>query len=192
MAPLRRDADLAGALLAAQQRHRASRRELRSDDRRSGRARRPTSTQPVEVLHEMMARVGERIAYKAGVSTVETTAAEALGARRRRGAGQRARLHRLLPPPRRSARYVSGYLRNDDAELLCRPRQPFLGRGLDTRARMGRLRSCQPDLPRGDHLRVAVGLDYRDAAPVSGRRMGLATPRMTVEASSDRLAQFLF
>ena len=35
-------------------------------------------TQRVMVLHELMARVRARIAYKTGVSTVDTTAAEAL------------------------------------------------------------------------------------------------------------------
>ena len=29
----------------------------------------------------------------------------------------------------------------------------------------------------------ALGLDYRDAAPVSGRRVGFGDARMTVEAS---------
>jgi len=56
----------------------------------------------VGVLHEVMARVEERIAYKTGVSTVETTAAEAL----ERGAGvaqdHAHAFHRLLPPPRHS------------------------------------------------------------------------------------------
>jgi hypothetical protein len=37
--------------------------------------------------------------------------------------------------------------------------------------------------PRGDSLRVAVGLDYRDAAPVSGRRIGFGDAKMTVEAA---------
>jgi len=37
--------------------------------------------------------------------------------------------------------------------------------------------------PRGDSLRVAVGLDYRDAAPVSGRRVGFGDAKMSVEAS---------
>jgi transglutaminase-like putative cysteine protease len=56
----------------------------------------------VAVLHEVMKRVGERVAYRTGVSTVETTAIEALARGRRRGAGHRARLHRGLPPARRA------------------------------------------------------------------------------------------
>ena len=59
-------------------------------------------TQSVVALHELMERVGKRIAYKTGVSTVDTTAVEAL----ERGAGVaqelRACLHRLLPPSRRA------------------------------------------------------------------------------------------
>ena len=35
-------------------------------------------TQRVTVLHELMERIGRRIAYKTGVSTVDTTAIEAL------------------------------------------------------------------------------------------------------------------
>ena len=80
------------------------------------------------------------------------------------------------------ARYVSGYLRNDDPEL-------HVGRtshswaeawvpgldwvGFDPANNMS---------PRGDSLRVAIGLDYRDAAPVSGRRVGFGDARMSVEA----------
>ena len=74
-------------------------------------------TQRVMVLHELMKRVGERIAYKTGVSTVDTTATEAL----QRGAGvAQDAAHVFIAACRRlgvPARYVSGYLRNDDPEL---------------------------------------------------------------------------
>ena len=141
------------------------------------------STQRVMVLHEVMARVGRRIAYKTGVSTVETTAIEALA----RGAGvAQDTAHVFIAACRRlgvPARYVSGYLRNDDAEL-------HVGRTSHSWAE-----AWVPGLdwvgfdpangisPRGDSLRVAVGLDYRDAAPVSGRRVGFGDAKMTVEAS---------
>jgi transglutaminase-like putative cysteine protease len=137
----------------------------------------------VTVLHEVMKRVGERIAYKTGVSTVETTAAEALA----RGAGvAQDQAHVFIACCRRlgvPARYVSGYLRNDDPEL-------HVGRTSHSWAE-----AWVPGLewvgfdpannisPHGDSLRVAVGLDYRDAAPVSGRRVGFGEARMTVEAS---------
>ena len=38
--------------------------------------------------------------------------------------------------------------------------------------------------PRGDSLRVAIGLDYRDAAPVSGRRVGFGDAKMSVDAEA--------
>ena len=139
-------------------------------------------TQSVVALHELMERVGKRVAYKTGVSTVDTTAAEAL----ERGAGvAQDSAHVFIACCRRlgvPARYVSGYLRNDDAEL-------HVGRTSHSWAE-----AWVPGLdwvgfdptngisPRGDSLRVAVGLDYRDAAPVSGRRTGFGDAKMTVEA----------
>jgi len=80
------------------------------------------------------------------------------------------------------ARYVSGYLRNDDPEL-------HVGRTSHSWAE-----AWVPGLewvgfdpannisPRGDSLRVAIGLDYRDAAPVSGRRVGFGDAKMSVDA----------
>src|SRR4029077_10000530 len=80
-------------------------------------ARAAEPTERVTVLHEVMERVGKRIAYKTGVSTVDTTAAEAL----QRGAGvAQDTAHVFIACCRRlrvPARYVSGYLRNDDADL---------------------------------------------------------------------------
>jgi transglutaminase-like putative cysteine protease len=146
-------------------------------------ARAAEPTERVMVLHELMKRVGERIAYKTGVSTVDTSAVDAL----KRGAGvAQDTTHVFIAACRRlgvPARYVSGYLRNDDAELR-------VGRTSHSWAE-----AWVPGLdwvgfdpangmsPRGDSLRVAVGLDYRDAAPVSGRRIGFGEAKMTVEAA---------
>ncbi len=137
----------------------------------------------VEALHELMQRVAGRIAYRTGVSTVETTATEALA----RGAGvAQDQAHIFIACCRRlgvPARYVSGYLRNDDAAL-------HVGRSSHSWAEawVPGLQWVGFDVanamsPRGDSLRVAVGLDYRDAAPVSGRRVGFGDARMTVEAT---------
>lgn len=139
-------------------------------------------TQRVVVLHELMARVGKSIAYKTGVSTVDTTAVEAL----RRGAGvAQDHTHIFIAACRRlgvPARYVSGYLRNDDPAL-------HVGRTSHSWAE-----AWVPGLdwvgfdpangisPRGDSLRVAIGLDYHDAAPVSGRRVGFGEANMRVDA----------
>jgi transglutaminase-like putative cysteine protease len=140
-------------------------------------------TQRVAALHELMEQLRRRMSYKTGVSTVETTAAEALA----RGAGvAQDDAHVFIACCRRlgvPARYVSGYLRNDDPEL-------HVGRTSHSWAE-----AWVPGLdwvgfdpangisPRGDSLRVAVGLDYRDAAPVSGRRVGFGDAKMSVSAS---------
>ena len=113
---------------------------------------------------------------------METTALEALA----RGAGvAQDDAHVFIACCRRlgvPARYVSGYLRNDDPEL-------HVGRTSHSWAE-----AWVPGLewvgfdpannisPRGDSLRVAIGLDYRDAAPVSGRRVGFGDARMSVDA----------
>ena len=139
--------------------------------------------QRVAALHEVMARVGKKLAYKSGVSTVDTTASEALA----RGAGvAQDSAHVFIACCRRlgvPARYVSGYLRNDD---------PALHVGLTSHSWA---EAWVPGLdwvgfdpangisPRGDSLRVAVGLDYHDAAPVSGRRVGFGDAKMSVSAS---------
>ena len=141
------------------------------------------ASQRVAVLHEVMDRIGRRIAYKTGASTVDTTAAEALA----HGAGvAQDDAHVFIACCRRlgvPARYVSGYLRNDDPKL-------HVGRTSHSWAE-----AWVPGLewvgfdpangisPHGDSLRVAVGLDYRGAAPVSGRRVGFGGAKMTVDAA---------
>ncbi|HYD08092.1 MAG TPA: transglutaminase family protein, partial [Reyranella sp.] len=140
-------------------------------------------TQRVMALHELMKRVDERIAYRTGVSTVETTAVEALA----RGAGvAQDATHVFIAACRRlgvPARYVSGYLRNDDPALhVGRCSHSWAEAWVEGLEWVG-FDPANGISPRGDSLRVAVGLDYRDAAPVSGRRVGFGDARMTVEAT---------
>jgi transglutaminase-like putative cysteine protease len=140
-------------------------------------------TRRVGALHELMKRVRDRIAYKTGVSTVDTTAAEALA----RGAGvAQDHAHVFIACCRRlgvPARYVSGYLRNDDPELhVGRTSHSWAEAWVPGLEWVG-FDPANDISPRGDSLRVAVGLDYRDAAPVSGRRVGFGDARMSVEAS---------
>ena len=136
------------------------------------------------LLHELMARIQERIAYKTGVSTVDTSAAEALA----RGAGvAQDHAHTFIACCRRlgiPARYISGYLRNDDPELrVGRTSHSWAEAWVPGLEWVG-FDPANGTSPRGDHLRVAVGLDYRDAAPVSGRRVGFGEAKMTVDAES--------
>jgi transglutaminase-like putative cysteine protease len=137
----------------------------------------------VAALHEVMDRVSRRIAYRTGVSTVDTTAAEALA----RGAGvAQDTTHVFIACCRRlgvPARYVSGYLRNDDPELHVGQTSHSWAEawvpGLDW---VG-FDPANGISPRGDSLRVAIGLDYREAAPVSGRRVGWGDAKMSVSAT---------
>ena len=136
----------------------------------------------VAVLHELMERVRTRVAYKTGVSTVDTTAAEALA----RGAGvAQDEAHIFIACCRRlgvPARYISGYLRNDDPELqVGRTSHSWAEAWVPGLEWVG-FDPANAISPRGDSLRVAVGLDYHDAAPVSGRRVGFGGAKMSVEA----------
>ena len=137
----------------------------------------------VMVLHQVMERVGKALRYKIGVSTVETTASEAL----KRGAGvAQDSAHVFIAACRRlgvPARYVSGYLRNDDPELhVGRTSQSWAEAWVPGLDWVG-FDPANGISPRGDSLRVATGIDYHDAAPVSGRRIGFGEAKMSVSAS---------
>jgi transglutaminase-like putative cysteine protease len=139
-------------------------------------------TQSVVALHELMDRVGKHMAYETGVSSVDTTAIEALA----RGAGvAQDTAHVFIAACRRlgvPARYVSGYLRNNDAELrVGRTSHSWAEAWVPGLDWVG-FDPANGTSPRGDSLRVAIGLDYHDAAPVSGRRVGFGDAKMTVEA----------
>ena len=146
-------------------------------------------TERVAVLHEVMKRVGQRLAYKTGVSTVETTAAEALA----QGAGvAQDHTHVFIACCRRlgvPARYVSGYLRNDDPELhVGRTSHSWAEAWVPGLEWVG-FDPANDISPRGDSLRVAVGLDYRDAAPVAGARSGGGAEDLAVEVSVSETQQ---
>jgi len=146
-------------------------------------ARAAEPTERVMVLHQLMKRVGERIAYKTCVSTVDTSAVDAL----KRGAGvAQDTTHVFIAACRRlgvPARYVSGYLRNDDRELRVGATSHSWAEAWVAGLDWVGFDPANDISPRGDSLRVAVGLDYRDAAPVSGRRVGFGDAKMSVEAA---------
>lgn len=140
----------------------------------------------VPMLHDLMRRIHETVEYRLGESDVTTPAAEVLA--RRAGVCQdHAHLFiaccRSLGVP---ARYVSGYM---SAERLAgRPpashgwaeaQIPYLGWvGFDPANSIS---------PTGDYLKLAVGLDYVEAAPVTGRRVGLGDAAMEVSVTYRRM-----
>ena len=121
---------------------------------------------PLASLHALSARVREAIAYAVGATGPTTTAEDALALGR--GVCQ-DHAHAFIAAARRlgvPARYVSGYLKMDDREeqdathAWAEARVDGLGWvGFDV---------SNGHSPDERYVRLATGLDYRDAAPVSG------------------------
>ncbi|MBC7987731.1 MAG: transglutaminase family protein [Sphingomonadaceae bacterium] len=140
---------------------------------------------PLERMHLIMARLLETIRYVPTLDAVERDAASAFHASS--GVCQ-DHAHIFCAIARETgipARYVSGHLfRRDGLELQ--------------EASHAWAEACIPDLgwvgfdpangisPDDAYIRVACGLDYRDAAPGAGRRVGGGEERLKVDV---RVAQ---
>lgn len=120
-------------------------------------------------LDEMAGAIVDKVPYARGNTAVDTPASDAflLG----NGVCQ-DHAHIFIAACRRlglPARYVSGYLFTEDGSLMESHAwadvwvQAIGWRSIDVSNR------C---LTGGQHVRLAVGLDYRDACPVSGMRVG--------------------
>jgi len=134
-------------------------------------------------LHRLLAAVHQAVDYAPGPTGASTTAAEAFALRK--GVGQdlahvfiAAARHLEIP-----VRYVSGYYWRPDASVQeaghawVEARVPDLGWvGFDPAHGIAVTET---------HLRVAIGLDYLDAAPVRGSRTGGGTETMTVRVRVD-------
>lgn len=132
----------------------------------------------IDRLHGLSALIRERVEYLVGVSRSDWTAEDAVGA----GKGVcQDHTHifvtcaRLLGVP---ARYVSGFLMMDDradqeaTHAWAEAHVDGVGWiGFDIS------NGISPDTR---YVRVATGLDYRDAAPVRGLRVGGATENLSV------------
>ncbi|WP_420962210.1 transglutaminase family protein [Brucella sp. IR073] len=139
----------------------------------------PAADDRLSLLHALMGTIHGRIAYVPGATHVGTDAESAL----QNGEGvcqDHAHVFlaaaRLLDIP---ARYVSGYLMMEGVEeqtashAWAEAHVPGLGWvGFD---------AANCICPNERYVRIACGLDYRDAAPVSGVRFGSATERLAVE-----------
>ncbi|MDL5030296.1 transglutaminase family protein [Pelomonas sp. APW6] len=125
----------------------------------------------VEGLAQLMGALAGRMPYTPGATDVATAATEAFASGHgvcQDHAQVFVSLARLLGLP---ARYVSGYLATDAAHVASHAwAEVRLQRG----AEVGWLgfdvsNQC---LANGRHVRLAVGLDYLDACPVRGMRLG--------------------
>lgn len=134
--------------------------------------------EPLPRLHALMGRIRERVEFRTDATDAETRASEAFA----QGYGvcqdhahiMIASCHLLGLP----ARYVAGYLWVHDDDLSpashawCEVFVPDLGWvGFDVANRI-----C----PNEQYVRVAIGRDARDAAPVRGIRQGGAVESLNV------------
>ena len=123
----------------------------------------------LDVLHDLMAAIRDRVVYETGVTNAGSTAAEAFAAGR--GVCQ-DHAHIFIGCARRlgvPARYVSGYLYDGDATHAAGHAwaTAWVGDlgwvGFDVSNRI-----CATER----HVSLAVGLDYDSASPVRGVRTG--------------------
>lgn len=155
----------------------AGMRGLLRDVRKDGR-------DTLETLHALSARIIEKVAYRTGVTGVDTMAEDALA----QGQGvcqDHAHLFigisRALGIP---ARYVSGYLMMDDrveqeaTHAWAEAHVENLGWvGFDVS------NGISPDQR---YVRVATGRDYRDAAPVTGISIGSTSAELSVAVAVEQ------
>ncbi|PYE88267.1 transglutaminase family protein [Phyllobacterium leguminum] len=144
----------------------------------------PAGGDRLAVLHALMNTIHAQVAYVPGATDVETDAESAL----RNGKGvcqDHAHIFisaaRLLDIP---ARYVSGYLMMDGvidqtaSHAWAEAHVAGLGWiGFD---------AANDICPNERYVRIACGLDYRDAAPISGMRFGSAAERLAVEINVEQ------
>ncbi|WP_223420771.1 transglutaminase family protein [Tateyamaria pelophila] len=136
------------------------------------------SDNALETLHGLSDQILNRVPYSTAQSSSELSAEDVL--REGRGVCQ-DHAHVFITVARAlgfPARYVSGYLMMDDraeqdaSHAWAEANLPGLGWvGFDIS------NGISPD---GRYVRVATGLDYRGAAPISGMRYGNAVEDMTV------------
>jgi len=135
--------------------------------------------EPLERLHALLTSVFEAVAYEVGSSEPEWSAEDALTAGR--GVCQ-DHAHVFLAAARQlglPGRYVSGYLMLDgriEQDAMHAWAEAYIDGlgwvGFDPS------NGISPDTR---YVRVATGLDYSDAAPVTGTRTGGAGERLAVE-----------
>ena len=133
----------------------------------------------LDALHRLMAGIRDAVDYKPGQTDAMTTAVEALD----NGAGVCQDHAHIFIAAARSidipARYVSGYLLHTDT-------------GAESEASHAWAEALVPDLgwvgfdvancvcPTEQYVRIGVGLDYREAAPVRGVRRGGGDEQMAI------------
>jgi transglutaminase-like putative cysteine protease len=144
---------------------------------------RPTAANMLATMHNLVARLHDDITFDAEATSAAPSAADAFMGRR----GMSQDLAHVFIAVARSlgvpTRYVAGYFRQGDGAFAQGAREDT-GRLAGHKAGHAWAEAHVPDLgwigfdpanglcATGQHVRVAVGLDYLDAAPVRGAHYG--------------------
>lgn len=135
----------------------------------------------LQSLHSLMSTIHDRIDYQPGTTEVSTDAETAL--LNRQGVCQ-DHAHAFIAVARSldvPARYVSGYLLMDGVARQVAS-HAWAEAYLDGLGWVG-FDAANNTCPDERYVRMATGLDYRDAMPVSGVRTGQGAETLTVEIS---------
>jgi transglutaminase-like putative cysteine protease len=129
-------------------------------------------------MHKLSAVIRDAVGYQTGTTDVGMTAEEAI----EHGQGVcQDHAHIFVACARileRPARYVSGYLRMNDREEQ-EATHAWAEAHVDGLGWVG-FDISNAISPDDRYVRVATGLDYEDAAPIRGLRLGDGTERMSV------------
>jgi transglutaminase-like putative cysteine protease len=140
------------------------------------------SADPIGRLHRLKEALHERIAFETGDPDPHRTAAAAFA--EKRGVCQ-DHAHAFIAAARvlgYPARYVSGYLFRPEAIGPQPAAHAWAEAHVEGLGWIG-FDPANNQSPTDAYVRVAVGLDYRDAAPVSGARIGGGSETMRVEVA---------
>lgn len=134
---------------------------------------------PLTRLHALSALIHKAIDYRKGATDATTTAAEAAAL----GAGVcQDQAHVFIAAARTMgipARYVAGYLYDEDADEPADQTHAWAEAHVDGLGWVG-FDVSNGISPDERYVRVAIGRDARDAAPTEGLRIGQANERMIV------------
>ncbi len=123
--------------------------------------------EPEESLNQLMADLLLRMPYSPGATQVRDSAADAFAGQRRLS-GSYPRLLACCRALEIPARYVSGYVYSDNAQHVAM--HAWAEVWVNGRWQSFDITNNTRHL--NQHLRLATGLDYLDACPVRGTRLG--------------------
>lgn len=135
-------------------------------------------------LHQLMDTINDRLTFQNGTTGINTTAEDALA----QGAGVcQDYAHIFIATARYlkiPARYVSGYLMREDTSEQSAG-HAWAEAHIDGLGWVG-FDATNNMCPDERYVRIGCGLDYRDAAPVSGVRIGIAAETLAVEVNVEQ------